>query len=327
MLPFHASSQARSRTRARRCGLALGFLVPALTLACSSGGTATDTSDFGGGSGGRSGSAGTAGSSGFSDAGALGPVVETPTCSAAAKLVYVIDDDGNLRSFAPDKGTFATIGKLTCPSSGLANSMAVARDGTAYINYTDGALYVANVTDAKCTKTTFEPKPLGFGAQFGMGFATDTDGGTEETLYISDIGSGRGLAKVDTKTFAVTPVGAPSGALATAPAELTGTGDARLYGFFATTPDPTLVLFDKATGKAAKSDVLKGVPSPTHFAFSFWGGDFYFYTANLTADPSDTTTVSRLTTADGKIAVVAPKVGFRIVGAGVSTCAPTTAPR
>ena len=122
-------------------------------------------------------------------------------------------------------------------------------------------------------------------------------------------------------------VGAFDLPLALFPAELTGTGDARLYGFFATTPDATLALIDKTTAKTSNPRKLTGIPTPSHFAFSFWGGDFYFYTANVGTNPNDTTTVTKLTMADGSIAPWMPQIGFRIVGAGVSTCAPTTAPR
>ena len=64
------------------------------------------------------------------------------------------------------------------------------------------------------------------------------------------------------------------------------------------------------------------------WAFSFYGGDFFIYTSGDTDDNlpmnakgSDVTKYSPTT---GKIEVVKPKIGFKIVGAGVSTCAPTT---
>ena len=69
--------------------------------------------------------------------------------------------------------------------------------------------------------------------------------------------------------------------------------------------------------------MLDGVDTGAAYAFSFWGGDFYFYTSKDTG-PS---TVTRLRTADDTLEVVIPKAEFRIVGAGVSTCAPLTAPR
>jgi|GEM_PF-3500705 len=55
--------------------------------------------------------------------------------------------------------------------------------------------------------------------------------------------------------------------------------------------------------------------------FSFWGGDFYFYTA-----PSNGTVVTHLQTSTGAT-TTSPELGFTIVGAGVSTCAPTAPPQ
>jgi hypothetical protein len=63
------------------------------------------------------------------------------------------------------------------------------------------------------------------------------------------------------------------------------------------------------------------------FAFSFWGGDFYFYTATSTA-ANKTTNVTRYSPKDGAIdKAYMQNIGFHIVGAGVSTCAPTTQPK
>jgi hypothetical protein len=107
------------------------------------------------------------------------------------------------------------------------------------------------------------------------------------------------------------------------PGELTGTGDGRIYGFFTTTP-ATLAKIDPASGATSSEQSLPGVNTGKAFAFSFWGGDFWFYTSDGVT-PSQ---VTRLTTNDGKTAVVMADVGgFRIVGAGVSTCAPITYPK
>jgi hypothetical protein len=63
------------------------------------------------------------------------------------------------------------------------------------------------------------------------------------------------------------------------------------------------------------------------FAFSFWGGDFYVYTATDTS-ASKTTTVARYRPSDKSLDnAYMTNIGFHIVGAGVSTCAPTSAPK
>ncbi|MCA9590689.1 MAG: hypothetical protein KC657_35560, partial [Myxococcales bacterium] len=58
------------------------------------------------------------------------------------------------------------------------------------------------------------------------------------------------------------------------------------------------------------------------FAFAHWGGDFWLFTA-----PQGKSQVTRLKYDDGTVETVKTDVGFEVVGAGVSTCAPTTTPR
>jgi hypothetical protein len=82
---------------------------------------------------------------------------------------------------------------------------------------------------------------------------------------------------------------------------------------------------DKATGATSNDKSLQGVNTGQAWAFSFWGGDFWFYTSDG-ATPSKVTQLN--TSGKGEIAVAKSDVGgFRIVGAGVSTCAPTTPPK
>ena len=161
-----------------------------------------------------------------------------------------------------------------------------------------------------------------------MGFATETNGGSIETLYLSD-SAGQGLAKLNTKTLGIDYIGPYTGDLAGATSELTGTGDGKLYGFFVTTPAQVAEI-SKATGDVISAHTLPGVFAGNAWAFSFYGGDFFIYTnaeaGNLpmNAGGSD---VTRYRPSDKSVTVVKSKIGFKIVGAGVSTCAPTTGPR
>ena len=180
---------------------------------------------------------------GFGDGGSSGSIGgNKPTpggnqtgCSEAAKLVYVVSDANDLFSFTPDKGTFTKIGTLTCPSGGATpNSMAIDRTGTAWVNYSDGGLFKESTADASCEATTYE-KGQGGVTRFGMAFATNSATSQEETLYvvgIEGISGGRGLAKIDLTTMKLTALGDFSGTLKGQGAELTGTGDGRLFGFF-----------------------------------------------------------------------------------------------
>ncbi len=74
-----------------------------------------------------------------------------------------------------------------------------------------------------------------------MGFSTDAMGSTAETLYVTGTGTvgggdSPGLGKIDLATKKLVPIKQFSGdaLLVGQSAELTGTGDARLFGFFTT---------------------------------------------------------------------------------------------
>ena len=201
--------------------------------------------------------------------------------------------------------------------------MAVDRSGTAWVNYASGHLYKVSTTDASCVDSGFAPNQAGF-LKFGMAFATQGTGATEESLYVSGLvgTAGRGLGRIDLSTLKLTMLGQYSDALAGQAAELTGTGDGRLFGFFTTSP-ATLARIDQAAGATSSDQPLGGVSTGNAFAFSFWGGDFWFYTS----DGPTPSKVTRLETATNQLSVVKSDVGgFRIVGAGVSTCAPVTFP-
>jgi hypothetical protein len=86
---------------------------------------------------------------------------------------------------------------------------------------------------------------------------------------------------------------------------------------------PKVAQIDKATGAAIKTfnlTALKSsiVISPSAWAFAFWGGDYYIF---LQGDLDSSTNVWKMT-ATGSVTKYIPDTGFRIVGAGVSTCAP-----
>lgn len=316
----------------------LVFLLPLVLFACSassisrfddpSKGDASSDDGNGNGDGDGSGN-GNGNGDGNGDFGTGGNDAGANTgdgCSDAAKLVYVVSDQGELYSFAPDKLKFTSIGTLDCPGSfATANSMAVDRQGTAWVNYSDGSLFKVSTKDASCTSTPFQPGQHGFG-RFGMAFVSNAAGSQDETLFISGIGTGNkglGLATVDLKTFKTTMVGDYDGSLKGVNAELTGTGNGTLFGFFTTNP-ATFAQIDKSTAKTSDHVTLDGLNNVSAWAFSFWGGDFWFYSSSG-LQPSKVTRLKA--SGDGSQSVVVQDVGgFRIVGAGVSTCAPVKPP-
>ncbi|HEU0035593.1 MAG TPA: hypothetical protein VFQ53_33510 [Kofleriaceae bacterium] len=243
-------------------------------------------------------------------------------CAEAAEFVYTIDQFTNqLSRFDPATKTFMDLGALSCPTSGGATpfSMSVDRNTVAWVLYNSGELFRVDILNAlACTKTTWNsPNNL---KVFGMGFSTDQAGGSTEALYI---GGGRDqmqtsytLARVDTTTMTATPIG-----MQPALPEMTGTGNAELWGFFPDASMPRVVQFDKSLGT-----VIQTYPQPTlagtmtGYAFAHWGGDFWVF---LLKNGEPATTVYQVSGATGAIVGTTPTSGRTIVGAGVSTCAPT----
>jgi hypothetical protein len=272
------------------------------------------------------GDGGPAGSSGGFVPPEGGVTPQVAECAEANKDVYVIAEDRTFYSFHPPTAEFKAKGVLNCPTGGaMPTSMAVDRDGIAWVRHSDGTVWKVSTTDLSCELTQYPPQTEAF-IKFGMGFATESKGGSAETLYLSD-SNGAGLAKLDTKTLALSFIGPYTGDLAGTTSELTGTGDGKLYGFFVTSP-AQIAEISKATGDIIDAKPLTGVYAGTAWAFSFYGGDFFIYTnaAGSSGLPKDNggSDVTKYSPSDGSITVVKSKIGFTIVGAGVSTCAPTT---
>jgi hypothetical protein len=263
-------------------------------------------------------------------------------CSDSARLVYVLSQTDNaIYRFDPSlaksagKGAFTRLGVPQCDAKGAPNSMSVDRTGVAWINYDkDGGIYKVDTTTMACQKTAFvSGGGIGFSPALSLGFSSDAVGSADETLFISDNtgdardtpGVGLGAARLDAATLAATKLGPTpySGVLLGARCELTGTGDARLFGFFTTQP-AHLAEIDKTNGTTPMPVELPNVDAHTGgYAFSFWGGSFWFYTSAN----SDTSLVTQYDPVANTSQVVVPDVGFTIVGAGVSTCAPLVMPQ
>lgn len=257
-------------------------------------------------------------------------------CSDEARLVYVLSLEGDLYSFAPADKKFTKVGPLTCPEiAGLTPiSMAVGRDAVAWVNMRDtsnpfdltptGTLFKVDVKTGKCSPSAVK------GNIGGMGFSVDAPSKTDETLYI--VGgpnfTSSGLARVDLKAQKIITIGKLPNFGQPTDLELTGTGDGKLYSLLVAQP-MGLSEVNKTSAQFATPANLSQVEEPQSpmFAFSFWGGDFYIYTATDTS-PTKTTNVTRYRPSDGSVnTTYMTNIGFHIVGAGVSTCAPTSPPK
>jgi hypothetical protein len=329
--------------------LLLSSIVALAVIGCSAASPSrfTEGAGAGNGTGADSGNGGASTSSGLGAGFATGTGVGNgggpPACTTAAELVYVLSVDNKLWSFDPGQKQFTLIGPLGCnvPDGATPNSMAVDRNATAWVNYvasndidpitgdpvdSAGYVYQVSTTDGSCAAkpTVTLPDPSWY--RLGMGFSTDAVGGTAETLYVAGTGTGEGqgsspgLATIDLTKGTLKPVSQFTGdpKLSGQSAELTGTGDARLFGFFTT--DPVRVAEIATNSAAIKSDsAVNSVPVPMAWAFSFWGGAFYLYTSDGTSDSTVTRFDPTTNTVDSSYVLTAPAV---IDGAGVSTCAP-----
>lgn len=241
---------------------------------------------------------------------------------AEATSIYVITIEGNLFRFFPDKATFESIGSVQCPvqSSGTTPfSMAVDYQGTAYVVFDDGELFLVSGVDASCTPAPQPVQSSGFTPEFGMGFSANSDG-KGEMLYLASTDTPGVLGTLDTTTFAIHAIAPFSKDVGEA--ELTGTGDGHLFAFGVvegSAAGSNLARIDKTDGSVESEIVVNTPPNPNDWAFGFWGGDFYFFTG---VNPGSTT-VGRYRPADGSFdATYASLDSEGVVGAGVSTCAP-----
>lgn len=248
-------------------------------------------------------------------------------CAEGAELIYVVDSDYRLHSFDPRTQRFELIGNLDCPAmrswpefgagDGRPFSMAVDRAGRAWVLFSSGEIFWVSTRDTACSPTVWRPGAEGF-ELFGMAFVADRAGSSAETLFVSggnaeNFAQAR-LAAIDDTSLVITPRGvmppAENGA------ELTGDGNGDLFAYW-----PGFISgvarMDKTTATIAQFWNLP--PSePSAWAFAHWGGKFYIFISTQDGRSQ----VLRLDPATGLTEVVVAETNRRIVGAGVSTCAP-----
>ncbi len=254
-----------------------------------------------------------------------GPRPPATGCEDSARWIYLVDSGNALLRFEPDSATLTEIGRVSCTPTSQPFSMAVDRHATAYVLHQDHTIYEVSTADASCRPTGYVPNQLGF-ELFGMGFVSESEGSDAESLFIaggpeSGVGLGSStLGRIDVGSWSVSRVGPVAGS-----PELTGTGTGQLWGFFPDATPMAVRQIDPANGGTLRQfDVsvldTSGIGVPNAWAFAFWGGRYYmFYMGAL----DDSTNIWRLTPETGVVEPVRMNTGYRIVGAGVSTCAPT----
>jgi hypothetical protein len=252
-------------------------------------------------------------------------------CAANTDLIYVLSDNAQLYSFDPATLQFAMVGALNCGLQQGTFSMGVDRNGIAWVMFQDSDIRTVDVNNpAQCLDPGYNPGQLGFGL-FGMAFVSNSAEDQCDRLYAQSYTGNLGfqegpnigkLGSLDPNSLMMMQIGLDD----YDGGELTGTGDGRLFMFAGTGP-AKLIELDKSDASVISTLPLGTLELTNAFAFAFYGGDFYFFTEGGGLFP----TFSQVThldydDSDGNgqqdITVVVETAPIRIVGAGVSTCAP-----
>ena len=250
-------------------------------------------------------------------------------CPESARPIYAVEADvenpenqGKLIRFNAKELTFTEIGQLNCPvtDGDTPFSMSVDRKANAWVLYSSGELFKVSTADASCEATTFQPGQLGFDV-FGMGFVLNRAGYQEETLYIAggsefDIGTGDPqFGYISFPSLQVTETGTIGGW-----PEMSGTANAELWAFFANSFPPRVAQVNPSNGTEIRQIDIDIDGDANAWAFAHWGGQFWVFYKGF-EDAS--TRVFEVNPADDSVVEVISDTGRYIVGAGVSTCAPT----
>jgi hypothetical protein len=276
----------------------------------------------------------------------------------SASAIYVVSTTINLNTgsstdqflkFSPTDGnTFTQIGhgNLSCPASapfpsqdpgdGVSHpySMSVDREGRAWVLYNSGEIMWVKLADATCTKSPWQSGSAGF-QLFGMGFVSDAAGSSDERLFIAGGGSdaannGGNIGYIDPMTYQATSVG-PFARAENSP-ELTGTGMAELYGYYPGQHTTYVSRINQQTG-ADDTSAKWALPSLSAqvvaWAFAQYAGKFYIFvsTDDSGAGLNVKNQVYLLDPSTGSATVLLANTPYTVVGAGVSTCAPSTISR
>jgi len=273
---------------------------------------------------------------GTSTGGTTGAPVEPCACPdievALDDGIFVLSDNSELYKFYPEQNKFENLGAFQCGNASGTFSMAVDRLGFAWVMFSNplGKIWKLDVTNvAKCTDPGYNPGQMGVN-YFGMAFVSNSQFDQCDQIYGNTFDGFGGFSEgpnigdfltVDPMTLQIKKLGKTN----FNGAEVTGTGDGRVFMFGGANP-AKLVEVEKATGKFLETTPLGTLELTNAFAFAFFGGDFYMFTesdnnpgvskvTHFDYDDSDNNGKQDLTT-------VVASAPIRIVGAGVSTCAP-----
>jgi hypothetical protein len=297
--------------------LAHCLLLVAVT-ACSAGGSDADPVRPGAGGSSAAGAGGTAtGGTGGAVVIDAGPDTGAPAsnCAESSKVSYLVSREYDFYSFNPEKPgleAYALVGHLSCPSSSSPQAMAIDRSGMAYVFFDSGELFLVDTVTVACSATTYKHPASGSSFTLGMGFTADSDGAQTEKLFAAspDVG----LYTIDPTTWATSLLGVHDGVAA----DLTGGPDGRLFLWRAM--NKTLYELDRSNNY--EMSVLHAFTLISYeiqaWALTRFAGVFHMFSAPSSGNSMTT----MFDPASSEETVRDQNVGFRVVGAGQSTCVP-----
>lgn len=252
-----------------------------------------------------------------------------PGCAAdVADSMILLDVDASLYRLTPDTLALEPLGTLVCRGASSAMALTIDREGLLWAMMVDDqgyrGIYTIDVETLACEATAFvDPIAEDIGVNT-LAFVADEPGGETESLYVGanvggsfDFDNPLSLGRVDLATMDMEIVGTadlvPTGYYQIA--DLTGTGDSRLFGFFAGDTAAVAEL-DESTSALVGYDLLEiGVGSP--WAFAQWAGRLWLFSPG--SPGSQIRAYDPVTQA---IEPLSDGIGIGVVGAAVSTCAP-----
>ncbi len=248
-------------------------------------------------------------------------------CPEDATFIYLVDSNYHLIKFNPgakDGNYLTELFTLNCGNgSSTPFSMAVDRDANAWVLYSDSTLYKIKISNPTCEKITkFNTNGSGL-STFGMAFSLDIYGGTTDTLYIARSESTGSFGSIDPTNLSYSPLASFPSYYDQTP-ELTGTARAELYSFSPGEFEQHISKIDKSTGNVIVDYTIPGAGSFINaWAFAHWGGDYFVFE---TLSTTGNNRILRFSPETNETITFLEYTPYRVVGAGVSTCAPTVRP-
>ena len=189
-------------------------------------------------------------------------------CLDTITHIYAIDEDqpDYLYGYDPENNIFELLGEIDCSPFGQPISLAVARNGYAYIQFSNQSMYRLDLRDFSCAESNYSAAGLG---TFGLGFTSSSTQHWNETLFLSRSDQ---LMSVDVLTWQTQELGSmPS------KSKLTGNSNGELWALLYEEDPMTLSRLNKTNAQIEAYISLSFTYSSNidNITAEYWGGSFY----------------------------------------------------